>query len=38
VAYSTKTGTSFIAQWQHEVKAVNRFGGNALWFKLVTPF
>lgn len=38
VAYSTKTGTSFVAQWQHEVKVENRFGGDALWFKFVTPF
>ncbi|MCK2087439.1 transporter [Thauera aromatica] len=38
VSYTTKTGTQFIAQWQHEIEADNRFRGDKAWFKLVTSF
>ncbi|WP_374259909.1 transporter [Zoogloea sp.] len=37
VKYTTKTGTMFVAQWQHETMVENRFQGDKLWFKLVTP-
>lgn len=37
VKYTTKTGTMFIGQWQHETMVENRFQGDKLWFKLITP-
>jgi hypothetical protein len=37
VTYTTKGGTHFIGQWQHETKVENRFGGDKLWFKLIMP-
>lgn len=37
VIYTTATGTMFIGQWQHESNVKNRFSGDKLWFKLVTP-
>lgn len=37
VKYTTKTGTMLIGQWQHETMVENRFQGDKLWFKLVTP-
>lgn len=38
VSYTTKGGTHFIAQWQHETDAENRFRGDKAWFRLITPF
>ncbi|WP_354682427.1 transporter [Cupriavidus necator] len=38
VSYTNSKGTSFIAQWHHEAYAKNRFGGDKLWFKVVTAF
>ncbi|AKU12756.1 putative regulatory protein [Azoarcus sp. CIB] len=38
VSYTNKSGTTFIAQWQHETEAENRFRGDKAWFKLVVPF
>jgi len=38
VSYTSKTGTMFIAQWQHETEAENRFRGDKAWFKTVLPF
>lgn len=38
VGYTNKSGTTFIAQWQHETEAENRFRGDKAWFKLVLPF
>ena len=37
VTYTTKGGTHFIGQWQHETSVENRFGGDKVWFKLITP-
>lgn len=36
VTYTTKGGTHFIGQWQHETSVENRFGGDKFWFKLIT--
>lgn len=36
--YSSPSGTIFIAQWQHEMYAKNRFQGHAAWLRLITPF
>lgn len=38
VSYTGKNGTMFIAQWQHETEAENRFRGDKAWLKLVMPF
>lgn len=38
VAYSTKAGTTFIGQWQHETDVRNRFEGDKVWLKLIMPF
>ncbi|SPA03036.1 Phenol metabolism protein [Cupriavidus taiwanensis] len=38
VSYTNAKGTSFVAQWQHEAYARNRFGGDKFWFKVVTAF
>lgn len=38
VSYSTKTGTTLMAVWQHETEAENRFRGDKAWIKLVMPF
>ncbi|WP_332671922.1 SphA family protein [Aromatoleum sp.] len=38
VSYTAKSGTMFIAQWQRETSAENRFRGDKAWFKLVLPF
>ena len=37
LTYATKSGTHFIAQWQHETEAENRFKGDKAWFKLIMP-
>ena len=37
VKYRTKGGTHFIAQWQHETKVENRFGGDKVWLKMILP-
>lgn len=37
VKYTSKGGTHFIGQWQHETNVENRFGGDKLWFKLIMP-
>lgn len=37
VKYSTKTGTTFMAQWQREMAVENRFQGDKLWFNMVMP-
>ena len=37
VTYSTKKGMQFIAQWQHETKVKNRFGGDKFWLKFIMP-
>lgn len=37
VKYTTRTGTSFIGQWQHEANVENRTGGDKVWFKLILP-
>ncbi len=37
VKYSTKGGTHFIAQWQHETEVENRFGGDKVWLKMILP-
>ncbi len=37
VNYATKSGTQFIAQWQHETMVKNRFGGDKFWLKLILP-
>lgn len=37
IKYKTKGGTHFIAQWQHESNVKNRFGGDKVWLKLITP-
>lgn len=38
VSYSTGGGTMLSAQWNHETKVRNRFGGDKLMLKLVTSF
>nr|WP_279635292.1 transporter [Cupriavidus lacunae] len=38
VSYTSARGTSFFPQWQHEAYAKDRFGGDKLWFKVVTAF
>ena len=38
VSYTTKGGTMFIGQWQHETEAENRFQGDKAWFRLIMPF
>lgn len=35
--YTSKSGTLFIGQWQHEMAVENRFQGDKVLFKLVTP-
>jgi hypothetical protein len=35
--YTSSGGTMFIAQWQHETHAKNRFRGDKAWFKLIMP-
>lgn len=37
IKYSTKTGTTFMAQWQHEMAVENRFQGDKLWLNMVMP-
>ena len=37
VKYSTKTGTTFMAQWQREMAVENRFQGDKLWLNVVMP-
>ena len=37
LTYATKSGTHFIAQWQHETMVENRFQGDKLWFKMILP-
>lgn len=37
VSYTTKGGTMFIGQWQHETDAENRFQGDKAWFRLIMP-
>ena len=37
VKYSTKTGTTFMAQWQREMAVENRFQGDKLWLNMVMP-
>lgn len=37
VNYSSKSGTQFIAQWQHETMVHNRFAGDKFWLKLIVP-
>jgi hypothetical protein len=37
IKYTTKTGTHFIAQWQHETMVENRFGGDKYWLKMIMP-
>ncbi|MGB0126314.1 MAG: transporter [Rhodocyclaceae bacterium] len=37
VKYTTKGGTTFVGQWQHETAVENRFGGDKLWFKMILP-
>lgn len=38
VSYTTNAGMMISAQWNHETKVRNRFGGDKVMFKLVTPF
>lgn len=35
--YTSSTGTMFIAQWQHETYAKNRFKGDKAWLRLIMP-
>lgn len=35
--HTSPSGTMFIAQWQHETSAKNRFRGDKAWFKLIMP-
>ena len=37
VKYKIQGGTVLIGQWQNETNVKNRFGGNKVWFKLITP-
>ena len=37
VKYETAGKTQLIFQWQHETQVENRFGGDKVWFKLITP-
>lgn len=37
LTYTNKSGMQFIAQWQHETKVENRFGGDKFMLKLVVP-
>ena len=37
VKYKTQGGTHFVAQWQHETKVENRFGGDKVWLKMIMP-
>lgn len=38
VSYTTPGGVALSAQWNHESKVRNRFGGDKLMLKLVTAF
>ena len=37
IKYTNKSGTHFIAQWQHETMVENRFGGDKYWLKMIMP-
>ena len=37
VKYQSATGAVFVGQWQHETHVENRFGGDKVWLKLITP-
>lgn len=37
IGYSTKTGMTFMADWQQESLVRNRFGGDKVWFKMIIP-
>lgn len=37
LSYTNSSGMTFVAQWQHETYAKNRFRGDKAWFKLIIP-
>lgn len=37
LGYTNRHHVIFMADWQHETLARNRFGGDKLWFKIIVP-